>query len=354
MGAGKPIGESFQPGRDYSVGGQVYSGQTGQVIGSLSGFPFANRPVRSQQDNQIELARQKAAQAEAQARAEAEFARARAEAEFARAQAQTREAAVRSGQAAPSSQTYNSQPIAPPGVSDTPGVPGTGRSPFPFRAQAAPHRQPIAPPGVSDTPGVPGTGRSPFPFRAQAAPQGARTNVTSFRGSDLRVQREKESNARMQQELAYRQQLDKEREFQREAAKQLQAAKAAEFDARRSSREQAFQDRLNQERSGRAASESAFRSRLAETDRAARAQYDEAQRGMRMQNRLVGVARQEQMQRQFEEAKADAASRGRDDVVRQLGAEEANSAAQFENEDGFSINAYDQLLNRLRQIKSDL
>jgi hypothetical protein len=322
MGAGKPIGESFQPGRDYSVGGQVYSGQTGQVIGSLSGFPFANRPVRSQQDNQIELARQKAAQAEAQARAEAEFARARAEAEFARAQAQTREAAVRSGQAAPSSQTYN--------------------------------RQPIAPPGVSDTPGVPGTGRSPFPFRAQAAPQGARTNVTSFRGSDLRVQREKESNARMQQELAYRQQLDKEREFQREAAKQLQAAKAAEFDARRSSREQAFQDRLNQERSGRAASESAFRSRLAETDRAARAQYDEAQRGMRMQNRLVGVARQEQMQRQFEEAKADAASRGRDDVVRQLGAEEANSAAQFENEDGFSINAYDQLLNRLRQIKSDL
>ena len=305
MGAGKPIGESFQPGRDYSVGGQVYSGQTGQVIGNLGGSPSTKRPFRSQKNNQ-------AAQD-----------RARAQAEFARAQAQTREAAVRSGQAAPSSQTYNSQPIAPPGISDTPGVPGTGSFPFPFA-------------GV------------------QTAPQGVRTNVTPFRGSDLRVQREKESNARMQQELAYRQQLDKKREFQREAAKQRQAAKAAEFDARRSSREQEFQDRLNQERAGRAASESAFRSRLAETDRAARAQYDEAQRGMRMEKRLKGDARQEQMQRQFAQAKADAASRGRDDVVRQLEAEEAAATAQFQNEDGFSIDAYDQLLNRLRQIKSDL
>ena len=65
---GRPlvIGETFRPGDDYSVGGQVYSGNTGQVIGNLGEVERVPRQEAIQRDQRLAEQRQQMERARAE------------------------------------------------------------------------------------------------------------------------------------------------------------------------------------------------------------------------------------------------------------------------------------------------
>ena len=280
MGAGKPIGESFQPGRDYSVGGQIYSGTTGQVIGEV-GRPGSAQIMKEQiqsgnlphGDNLLKIQRERERE---RMRYEQERQRQERQLAFQQQKDQVRNTFQRAGTRTTS-----------PGASNTPVVP-------------APRPE----------------------YDSQAALQEAKSRQAQMRA---------------------------EQEARRQEAKQLQAAQREKERLYAQEKDRLFQERLNQEKSQREAARNVFGQRIQEIG--AEASRTPFGGSIRRPSMLKGSERQAQMQAQFEQAKARAAAEGKQDVVRQLEQEEAAANQKFEQEGGFSLDAYDEILNRLRQYR---
>lgn len=237
---------------------------------------------------EIEMEQERQREADLQRQREYELAKAR------EAEAKARESG---GASSPSRPSYTFTPITPPGVSDTPGVPGTGRSPFAGR-----------------------------PSRSQQDNQIELQRATQERARQMEMFQEQMAQAQ-QQEALMRAQAERNR-----AARGMEGSAGLEEERRRR-----FQD------------EETFNRRL--QDASAQAQAMSRQPGRRESS---DAQRQAEMLSEFERARGQGKNYDISQFEARFGPQgQAGIAAPAPGEEGpLGILSYQELLDRLKQYQA--
>jgi hypothetical protein len=202
-----------------------------------------------------------------------------------------------------------------------------GEAGVPVSAPPAYTSRPITPPGVSDTPGVPGTGRSPFDRRLSRSQQD--NQIELQRGAQQRAQQMELFQQRMAQ------------------AQQQEALMRAEAERNRAGRGMEGSAGLEEERRRRAQDEEMFNRRLQEAGA-------QAQSMSRRPNRADVSAgqRQAEMISEFERARGQGKNYDISQFEARFGPQAQAGIAAPGEEGPLGILSYQELLDRLKQYQA--
>lgn len=204
-----------------------------------------------------------------------------------------------------------------------------GQAGAPVSAPPAYTSRPITPPGVSDTPGVPGTGRSPFGGRPSRSQQ------------DNQIELQRAAQERARQMEMFQQSMAQ--------AQQQEALMRAQAERNRAGRGMEGSAGLEEERRRRAQDEEMFNRRLQEAGA-------QAQAMSRRPNRADVSAgqRQAEMISEFERARGQGKNYDISQFEARFGPQaQAGIAAPAPGEEGqVGILSYQELLDRLKRYQS--